>query len=467
MDGFTREAMARLPLAEAVIRFFDYLTEPEFLAGVFERHRGRSYERELRFSSFVYLISDALLEHRGSAHQALRRADEQGELEVSLEAMYAKLRRIPISLSNGLLAEGSQRLLELLPAPRNEVPASLREFTLLPIDGKKIKDAAKRLKPLRKVKGSVLGGKVLVALNLQTGLAMGMNACQDGEANDAPLVPDLLEQLRELVPGPRLYIFDRQFCDLTQPALLGPDEHFLIRYHSKVSFQRDKSRKIRRGVDAQGRSWREEWGWIGRAKDRRRRYVRRITLQREGGENVVLITDLLDGDAYPAADLLTAYLLRWSIERVFQKVTEVFHLESLIASTPEGTIFQCAFCLLLYNMLEVIRSYLAVTQQREPETISMENVFYDTHRHLVAWNELLGPTLTLEHFAPLHDARKLRKYLTALLKPTWTDRWIKAPPKKNTKPPKQTPTPGGHTSIYRVLQKARVQRKPKARDHPK
>ena len=31
MDGFTREEMSQLPLAEAVIRFFDFLTEPEFL----------------------------------------------------------------------------------------------------------------------------------------------------------------------------------------------------------------------------------------------------------------------------------------------------------------------------------------------------------------------------------------------------------------------------------------------------
>jgi len=455
MDGFAREAMVRLPLAEAVIRFFDFLTEPDFLAGVFERHRGRSYEQELQFASFVYLISDALLEHRGSAHRAMQWAEEQGDLHVSREAVYGKLRRIPISLSNGLLAEGSQRLLELLPAPRNDVPASLREFTLLPIDGKKIKNAAKRLKPVRKVQGSVLGGKALVAFNLQTGLVTAMHADPDGEVNDAPLVPGLLEQLRQFVPGPRLYIFDRQFCDLTQPALLGPDEHFLIRYHSKVSFHRDDTHPMRRGVDAAGRHYHEESGWIGRAKDDRRRFVRRITLQRPDGEDVVLITDLLDEECYPAADLLAAYLLRWGIERVFQKVTEVFHLESLIASTPQGTIFQCAFCLLLYNMLEVIRSYLAVTQQREPETISMENVFYDTHRQLVAWNELVGPTLTIQYFPLLADAGELRNHLTALLKPTWTKRWIKAPPKKKTKPPRQTPTPGGHTSLYRVIQKAK------------
>jgi len=455
MDGFTREAMSRLPLAEAVIRFFDYLTDPEFLGEVFDRHRGRSFELELRFSSLVYLISDALLEHRGSAHRAFQRADQQGDLEVSMGAVYGKLRRIPISLSNGFLAEGSARLLQLLPAPRADIPESLREFTLIPIDGKKIKKAAKRLKPVRKVKGSVLGGKALVALNLHTGLVMAMHAHPDGEANDAPLVPGLLEQVRQAVPDAKLYIFDRQFCDLTQPALLSaPGEHFLMRYHSKVSFHRDHSRKIQRGTDDQGRRYREEYGWIGREKDRRRRYVRRITLQRPGEEDVVLISDLLDAETYPANDLLQAYLMRWGIEKVFQKVTEVFHLDSLIASTPQGTIFQCAFCLLLYNMLEVIRSYLAVTQQIDPERISIENVFYDTHRQLVAWSELIGPTLTVQYFTLLPNAQQLRNHLTETLKSTWTDRWLKAPPKKKTKPPPQVATAGGHTSIYRVLQRA-------------
>lgn len=458
MEGFTREAMSRVPLAEAVIRLFDFLTEPTFLEGVFDRHRGRSYEDTLRFSSFLFLIADALLEHAGSAHRAIQRADREGDLEVCMEAVYGKLRRVPISLSNGLLTDAAARLRQLLPAPHADVPRSLREFIVIPIDGKKIKHAAKRLKPVRKVKGSVLGGKVLVAINLETGLAIAMNADPDGEANDTPLIPGLLERLRAAVPGLKLYVLDRQFCDLTQPALLtAAGEHFLIRYHPKVKFHRDHSRKIQRGIDAAGRPHREEWGWIGSEKDRRRRYVRRVTLRRQGEDDVIVITDLLDAKRYPATDLLQAYLLRWGIEKVFQKVTEVFHLESLIASTPEGTIFQCAFCLLLYDMLEVVRSYLATSQRIDPETVSIENVFYDAHRQLVAWSEMIGPTLTIQHFAPIHDAAELRKHLAAILEPAWSDLWLKAPPKKPTKPTKPTTQKtiaGGHTSIYRALHPA-------------
>jgi hypothetical protein len=38
---------------------------------------------------------------------------------------------------------------------------------------------------------------------------------------------------------------------------------------------------------------------------------------------------------------------------VFQKIVEIFHLEHLIGSTPEATNFQAAFCLVMYNLLQV------------------------------------------------------------------------------------------------------------------
>jgi hypothetical protein len=50
-----------------------------------------------------------------------------------------------------------------------------------------------------------------------------------------------------------------------------------------------------------------------------------VTLRRDGEEDVILVTGLLDAAAYPAEDLLALYLARWGIERVFQQITEVSH----------------------------------------------------------------------------------------------------------------------------------------------
>ena len=123
-----------------------------------------------------------------------------------------------------------------------------------------------------------------------------------------------------------------------------------------MHFHPDPQRRPRQGCDAAGRAYVEDWGGLGSAKDRRRRYVRRITLSRPGDEDLLVVTDLVDADRYPATDWLRAYLARWGIERVFQQATEVLHLKRLIGGSPQAGLFQLAFCLLLYNMIHVLRS---------------------------------------------------------------------------------------------------------------
>ena len=143
--------------------------------------------------------------------------------------------------------------------------------------------------------------------------------------------------------------------------------------------------------DASGRPYTQEWGWMGAESRSRRRYVRRITLQRPGEEAVILVTDLLDADRYPAADLLTVYLARWQIENVFQQITEVFDLRQLIGCTPEATVFQASLCLVLYNLVQVVRAYSAAGRP-EPtpvQDLSAEKIFDDLREELVALHKLL------------------------------------------------------------------------------
>lgn len=56
---FEREVLQRLPLADAVLSLWAFVMDPTFLDGVFQRHRGRSFEQELKFPVFVELIADA------------------------------------------------------------------------------------------------------------------------------------------------------------------------------------------------------------------------------------------------------------------------------------------------------------------------------------------------------------------------------------------------------------------------
>ena len=114
---FDLEASRRLPLAEAAFRLFDFTLDDDFLKSFFERHHGRSYESVITFPLFVHLVNDALLGHRGSAHQTFCNAREDGTLEASVQAMYGKLRRVPLTLSTELFARPRSACAALLRPP--------------------------------------------------------------------------------------------------------------------------------------------------------------------------------------------------------------------------------------------------------------------------------------------------------------------------------------------------------------
>jgi hypothetical protein len=450
---FGREVLSRLPLAEAVLSLWRWVADPLFLLSVFARHSGQGYEKEISFGVLVQLIADALLEHQGSGRKSFERGREQGLLTASVQAVYQKLGRVPLGLSEAWLAESTARMRPVYPgAARLPVSPALAGLEVIIVDGKAIKRVAKRLKPLRGRNGGVLGGKALVALELRSGLVIAMATHPDGETNEAKLVPAVLPQVRAQVTGPRLWVADRQFCDLTQPAAFAAgDDHFLVRYHPKTLFCPDPTRPVQQGQDAQGRVWEQDWGWLGSEQAKQRRFVRRLTLHRPGEETVILLTDLLDATVFPATELLDLYLARWSIERVFQQITEVFHLQTLIGTTPQGTVFQFAFCVLLYNMVQVVRAYVATAQACPVPTISTELLFDDVHRQLVAFTELVPFEQVEPLFPVLPTEEELRAQLTRLLTTVWTSRWLKAPPKKRTAPAPRTPIRGNQTSVYRLV----------------
>jgi hypothetical protein len=456
-QDFDRQVLSRLPLAEATLLLWQYVCEDSSLHELYDQHRGRTYQKKISFPLLAQRVRDALLEPDGSGHQSFCQAQQDGILPAVLLSTYDKLGHLPPAVSEAFLAEGADRLRQVFPdtqvaALDDPAPRSLRDFEVLVLDGKVVKRVPRRLRPARQRRGGLLGGKGLVALHLRSGLALALASDPDGEANDAKLVPDLLPQVRSRLAGPRLWLADRQFCDLIQTAAFVAEggDYFLVRYHRKVHFYPDPARPAQQGRDRQGRVCEQEWGWLGGECDKRRRYVRRLTLHRDDAEDVILVTDLLDADSYPAEDLLALYLARWGIERVFQQITEVFHLNRLIATTPEGTLFQLSFCLLLYNMIQVVRGYVAVGQGHSIEVISTERLFVDVSKQLVALHELVVASDVVGLLPPVCSAAGVRQRLRRLLGGVWSDSWIKAPA-RTRKPLARKQGKRDHTSVYRLL----------------
>lgn len=290
LDAYTLETLQRLPLADATLSLWAYVLQPTLLAQVVAQYQGRSYEDTLTFARFVDLIGEALLEPEGSGRQSFTRAQEHGTLATSQEAGYGKLRRVPLSLSLGFLTEGRARLRTVLPPQplATALPASVGEFTVIVGDGKTRNRVAKRLLPARGAAGKIYGGKLLGAFLPSPGGAVAMAAAPDGERNEGRLVPQLVEQTRAVVRGPRLWVFDRQFCDLVQTARWSEaGDHLLIRYHKQVQFCPEPLRPAAVTRDEQGGRIEEDWGWLGAESKRSRRFVRRLILIRPGAEAIL------------------------------------------------------------------------------------------------------------------------------------------------------------------------------------
>lgn len=319
-SAFAAEVLHRLPLAEAFYTVWGYIAPDPVLDDLFDRHRGRCYEDQLTFAELVRVLADALTRYQGRGRGAILDAVQRSQIPCQVRAVYGKLARLPLPLAEAFLTALTQRLRPLLPTAARPaaLPASLDGLSVVVVDGKKIKRVAKRLLPTRNQPGKLYGGKLLVAYLPAEGVAVALAADVDGEANDIRSVPHLLPTVREVVTGPRLWVADRQFCDLIQPRRFADGgDHFVVRYGHNTSFHPDGTRAAVDGTDADGRAIRQEWGWLrAESQGERRLYVRRVTLVRPGDEDVGVVTDLLDETRYPAADLLAVYLALANRERV-------------------------------------------------------------------------------------------------------------------------------------------------------
>ncbi|QEH33079.1 Transposase DDE domain protein [Aquisphaera giovannonii] len=461
-DVFSTVVLEKLPLAESVWRLLHYTMDEAWLVDLWDRNRGRCYERELKFSTLAHLVSDALLQHDGSGRKSFERAQEERILNVSIPSPYAKLATLPVALSEAFLEGGSRRMQAVLPEDLavDPLPPCLEGYDVFGADGKAVKHVKRLLKSLRNLQAGILGARASVGLNLRTGLVVGMVGHLDGEAGEAALTEDLLPRLATAAARsgkPWVAVLDRLYCNLSFPRrVLDAGGHFLIRYCSNTTFVPDAKRPARAGRDSRGRRIVQEWGWLGKVEKGSRVYVRRITLDLGGGKSIGVVTDLLDEEEFPAEALLATYHGRWGIEEAFHQITEVFSLKRLIGTGPKAVLYQMSFCLLLYNALQVVRLHLASHQACAAEKISNEKLFDDVQRQMISVDELIEADVLLGMLGAVPSADELRSRLQERLGGVWSKRWWKAPSSGGGGHKKEKKRVlGNHTSTYRVLQQAR------------
>jgi len=350
LDRFVKQC----PAVVMVRATLENLLRPERLDQIFEQSAERQYSKVLLFSQVVAVMSAVATRTHRSVHAAYLACRQ--ELGVSPAALYEKLNHLEPNVSSALIrqtAGDAAKVIDAMPAGRRNVLPGREVYYL---DGNHLAGSEHRLAVTRVTREGVLPGQSLALLDAQRGLIMDLVPCEDGHTQERALLPELLIRL----PARIVIVADRNFC--TTKFLFGMRQQgtsFIIRQHAstltwKTVGQRRRIGRIETGVVYEQKveltDGPDRWG------------LRRITVQldrpTENGDTEIHLLSDLPAKSVSAKRIASAYRGRWTIEGVFQTLTDVLRCEVETLGYPKAALFAFATAVLAYNVYAVVKAAL-------------------------------------------------------------------------------------------------------------
>jgi len=382
-----------VPLGVLVRGTLEWMLDDATLEQLFHEHAPAQYTRDLTLNALVRLVIQVSAGTRASVFAAYQadQALEQPTIATTYQAVYAKLGRLQPAVSAAVVRHGAERcgrLLALMPQTRVEPRPGYRMRVL---DGNVLAGTDHRLTPLRHWLNACLPGKSLVVYEPGTGLVTDVVLCEDAYTQERTLLTQLLPR----VQANDLFVADRNFC--TTRFVFGISQakaSVIVRQH-KTSLPCQALSPLKRcgqtetGVVYEQRVQATD-PETGRTLELRRIEIRLFAKTRDGERTLAVLTNLPAQIA--AVDIAQDYLVRWTIEKHFQFLTQSLHCELPGLGQPRAALFGFAMALLAANALAVVRGSLRSAQGLEAEA------------------EVSGYYLADEI---AHDYRALEKYLPA------------------------------------------------------
>jgi len=321
---------------------------------LFKTYSERQYEQELLFSTIVDLMSLVVCGMYPSVHAAYQK--KAVDISVSATALYNKLQRIELSVSRALLHETASDLQQLLESLNVERPSPLgKEYRQRIIDGSCLAGTERRLSALRSVPAKPLPGKTIAILDPGIKLVIDVIPCEDGHAQERSLFNQILAQVQ-----PRqVWIADRNFCTagfLHTIAQLGA--FFVIRQHGGLGYK-PVSELQAVGLCQTGTVFEQQVEIVneGETFQCRRIIVKLASPTRDQEWEIAIFTNLppTDADGILVAEI---YQGRWSVETLFQTVTQNFNGEIETLAYPKAALFSYCMALSAYNLLATLKAVL-------------------------------------------------------------------------------------------------------------
>ena len=421
---------------------------------LFARTAEVQYTRELAFSSLVQLMSQVVLNVRPSVHAAYQASPE--EVGVSIAAVYDKLDGVEPGVSAELVRDSAQELgraIDHLGAGA-ALPSPLPGFRVKILDGNHLAGSEHRLQELRSMRAAALPGHSLVVLDPQRGLACDVFPCEDGHAQERSLLGEVLPTVQ---PGD-LWIADRNFCTTHFLfGIAGRGGKFLIRQHRSTLHGTPLENPKPAGRDGASRVF-EQRMRLTNPETAEELLVRRITVKlpqptRDGDREIHVLTNVPAREA-TALRLARLYRQRWTIETMFQELTQTLCCEVRTLGYPKAALFAFCLALLAYNAVALVKAALRAVHGQE--RVGREVSGYYLSLELSATYEGMMIAVPPEEWS-LFGAMtlpELTQTLTTLAGKVRLSKYRKHPrgPKK-PKPPKSSGAKIKHVSTARVLAK--------------
>lgn len=351
--------MARLALQHALA--------PAWLDELFERKRGKQYERELLFSTTVDLMSLVAVGLRPSLHAAAR---ECPELAVSVQALYDKVKHTEPDLVRALVTESAARLDTVLAPIIKDEPLTVPGYQLRIVDGSHLPATEKRLKPLRGFGGAPLPGHSLIVYDPDRRLVIDIEPCEDAYTQERAVMLSLIERA---MPG-ELWIADRAFSTRT---ILGEWDrrgcNFIVREHSSTPNPKALSGMSHQGLVETGVVFEQAVEFEDEAGNTvtLRRIELRLNGATESGETIIRILTNLPSAEFAACAIARLYRQRWKIETLFQRLESVLHSEVKTLGHPRAALLAFGIAVMAYNVLSVIQAAVSTAHDLRDSGIEL------------------------------------------------------------------------------------------------
>ncbi len=342
------------PVSVMVRGLLETILCPQKLDELFEKSAKTQYTKELLFSTVVEMMNTVTCGIRPSIHAAYQAKTSQ--MNVSVTSVYNKLNAMETDVSAELVRETGTSMEAIIRHLNGSLPDWLPGYRLKILDGNAIGASEHRLKPLRDCNSAPLPGQSLVVLDPSLMLAIDVFPCEDAHAQERSLLHKVLTTIEE----DDVWIADRNFCTLNfLSGIVAKKGYFIIREHQ--CFPWYDASEFRHIGSVEGGTVFEQTVKVsddeGYLSNIRRVKIILDETTRDGDSEIFILTNLSTKVAN-ALVVAQIYRQRWTIETLFQILTEIFNCEIKTLGYPKAAVFAFCVALVSYNILSVVLAAL-------------------------------------------------------------------------------------------------------------